>query len=188
MRRWAARISSFVSRSHSSRLNGPIAFLRVVYRNCSSVWPALRSSAALSKHPRLDLAVERPRGTPGARTACSGSRSPGGSRRSRPPGSGGTARRAASRRRAGRRPASPYERATSPSSRSTSKSSFTSATPPPGSGTPPWLVPVWTLTFEMPGAPGAPGRRARGGTRRGRRAAPRRSSSSCRPRRSRRRR
>ena len=24
-----------------------------------------------------------------------------------------------------------------------------------GSGTPPWLVPVWTLTFEMPAAPGS---------------------------------
>ena len=30
LRRWAARISSFVGRSQSWRLNGPIAFLRVV--------------------------------------------------------------------------------------------------------------------------------------------------------------
>ena len=30
LRRWVERISSFVGRSHSSRLNGPIAFLRVV--------------------------------------------------------------------------------------------------------------------------------------------------------------
>ena len=47
---WVARISSFVSSSQSWRLNGPIAFLRVVYTNCSSVWPALRSSAAFVKH------------------------------------------------------------------------------------------------------------------------------------------
>ena len=45
-----ARISSFVSRSHSSRLNGPSAFLRVVYTNCWSVWSDLRSSSAFAKH------------------------------------------------------------------------------------------------------------------------------------------
>ena len=87
-------------------------------------------------------------GTPGARRARSGSPSRGGSRPSRPPGSGGTARRAASTRRAGPRPARPYSRATSPSRRSTSKSSLTSATPPSGSGTPPCDVPVWTLTLR----------------------------------------
>ena len=31
-------------------MNGPIAFLRVVYTNCWSVWSGLRSSAAFAKH------------------------------------------------------------------------------------------------------------------------------------------
>ena len=35
----------------------------------------------------------------------------------------------------------------------TSKSRATSATPPSGSGTPPWVVPVWTAAFEIPGRP-----------------------------------
>ncbi len=35
----------------------------------------------------------------------------------------------------------------------TSKSSLTAAIDPSASGTPPWLVPVWTLTLLIPGAP-----------------------------------
>src|SRR3954454_68100 len=91
-RRWAARISPLVSRSQSCRLNGPIAFLRVVYTNCWSVWPDLRSSATLAKH---HPSISRWSDAGNARCSYRAFWKPvaGGSRRSRPPGSDGTARR-----------------------------------------------------------------------------------------------
>ena len=58
LRRCAARISSFVASSQSWRLNGPIAFLRVVYTNCWSVWSGLALVGGVGEAPGLDLAVQ----------------------------------------------------------------------------------------------------------------------------------
>ena len=59
LRRWAARISSFVSRSQSWRLNGP---MRLLARRVDELLVGLAGLAlvgAVREAPRLDLAVER---------------------------------------------------------------------------------------------------------------------------------
>ena len=48
-----SRLSASGPSDQSARLNGPSAFLRVLYRNCSSVSPGLRSSAQLARHQAI---------------------------------------------------------------------------------------------------------------------------------------
>ena len=154
LRRWAARISSFVSRSHSWRLNGPSAFLRVVYTNCWSVWSGLALVERVGEAPRLDLAVERlgEGGVLVEQVLEAG----------REVDLGRLDRREAVEQLVGQGRRAVLDGAGQAvlagdlaEPRRTSKSSSTSATPPSGSGTPPCDVPVWTLTLEMPVAPGA---------------------------------
>ena len=102
--------------------------------------------------PGLDLRAQVPRGTPGGRTASSGSRSRGGSPPSRPRGKWWNSSSGSVDAPCWTAPASPYERQTAERRSSVPKSSLTSATPPPGSGTPPCEVPVWTLTLDRPRA------------------------------------
>ena len=126
-----------VGSSHSWRLNGPIAFLRVLYTNWLSVWPALRSSAALAKHqPSIwSMQLRREGRVLVERVLEAG----------REVDLGRLDRREVVEQLVGQRGRAVLDGAGEAvlardlaELARTSKSSLTSATPPSGSGTPPW--------------------------------------------------